>query len=124
MGREVPTMNRRTIHRLASQATAVAASTLAFLTTTAGAVYAAAPAPTPTDRLNTIMGNITAWVIGILVGVATLFLTIGGLRYLAAGGDPAEVEKAKGAFKSALIGYALAILAPVLLSVVQGWIGG
>jgi hypothetical protein len=123
MGREVPTMNRRTIYRLASKATAIATSTLAFLTTTAGTALAA-PAPTPTDRLNTIMGNITAWVIGILIGVATLFLTIGGLRYLAAGGDPTEVEKAKGAFKSALIGYALAILAPVLLSVVQGWIGG
>jgi hypothetical protein len=98
-------------------------ATLAFLLTTAATAYAA-PAPTPTDKLNTIIGNITGWVIGILVGVATLFLTIGGLRYLAAGGDPAEVEKAKGSFKSALIGYALAILAPVLLSVVQGWIGG
>jgi len=67
--------------------------------------------------------QITKWIMGLLIGVATLFLTIGGLRYLAVGGDPAEVEKAKSALKSALIGYALAFLAPVLLAVVQGWIG-
>ena len=50
--------------------------------------------------------------------------TIGGVRYLLAGGDPTEVEKAKSAFKSAFVGYTLAILAPVLLNIVQGWIGG
>jgi hypothetical protein len=37
------------------------------------------------------------------------------------GGDPTEIEKAKSAFKSVLIGYALA---PILLAVVKGWIGG
>jgi hypothetical protein len=76
------------------------------------------------NSLPVIVSNITKWIIGLLLGVATLFLTIGGLRYLAAGGDPSEVEKAKSALKSALIGYALAILAPVLLAVVKGWIGG
>ena len=76
------------------------------------------------NDLPTIISNITAWIVGLLVGVATLFLTIGGIRYLAAGGDPAEVEKAKGSFKSALVGYALAVLAPILLAIVQGWIGG
>jgi hypothetical protein len=103
---------------------------LFVLTATASAVAVSVPAfaadpktPTP-NSLPVIVSNITAWVVGLLVGVATLFLTIGGLRYLAAGGDPAEVEKAKSAVKSALIGYALAFLAPVLLGVVQGWIGG
>ena len=76
------------------------------------------------NSLPTIISNITKWIVGLLIGVATLFLTIGGLRYLAAGGDPGEIERAKAAFKSALIGYALAILAPVLLAVVRGWIGG
>jgi Type IV secretion system pilin len=86
--------------------------------------WAGEPVVLAANTLPVIISNITVWVTGLLVGVATLFLTIGGLRYLAAGGDPTEVEKAKSAFKSALIGYALAILAPVLLSVVQGWIGG
>ena len=98
--------------------------TVATLVFTAAAPPAwAAPNPAPSERLNTIIGNITTWIVGLLVGVATLFLTIVGLRYLAAGGDPAEVEKAKSALKSALLGYALAVLAPVLLAIVQGWIG-
>jgi len=37
----------------------------------------------------------------ILAGLATLFLTIGGIRYVMAGGDPAEVAKARVAFRSA-----------------------
>ena len=57
------------------------------------------------------------WIVGLLAGVATLFLTVGGVRYLMAGGDPAEVERAKSALKSAALGYALAVLAPVLLQV-------
>ena len=71
-----------------------------------------------------VISNTTAWVVGILAGVATLFLTIGGVRYLIAGGDPGEVEKAKSALKSAGIGYALAILAPVIVAVLRSLVGG
>ena len=75
---------------------------------------AAASAPS----LSGVVSNLTNWIVGILAGVATLFLTLGGLRYLTAGGDPGQVEKAKTALKSAAIGYALAILAPLLVSIV------
>ena len=75
---------------------------------------AAASAPS----LSGVISNLTNWIVGILAGVATLFLTIGGLRYLTAGGDPGQVEKAKIALKSAAVGYALAILAPLLVSIV------
>ena len=71
-----------------------------------------------------VIGNTTAWITGILAGLATLFLTIGGVRYLMAGGDPAEVEKAKGALRSAAIGYGLAILAPVIVTVLKSLVGG
>ncbi|WP_246157901.1 pilin [Catellatospora sichuanensis] len=90
-------------------------------------VLSMAPAPgSPAlsiKSLPEVIGNLTAWIIGILAGVATLFLTIGGLRYLAAGGDPAEVERAKGSLRSAMLGYALALLAPVLLDIVRGIVG-
>jgi hypothetical protein len=52
-----------------------------------------------------------------------MFLTIGGLRYLMAGGEPGEVEKAKGALKSAGIGYMLAVMAPVIVGVLKGLVG-
>jgi Type IV secretion system pilin len=71
-----------------------------------------------------VIGNATAWIAGILAGAATLFLTLGGLRYLMAGGDPGEVEKAKTALKSAAIGYGLAILAPVIVTVLKSLVGG
>ena len=71
-----------------------------------------------------VISNTTVWIVGILASLATLFLTIGGVRYVMAGGDPAEVEKAKTAFKSAGIGYALAILAPVVVTVLKSLVGG
>jgi len=43
--------------------------------------------------------------------------------YLLAGGDPGELERAKGTIKAALIGYALAVLAPVLVTVAQHIVG-
>ena len=67
--------------------------------------------------LSGLISNLTGWLVGLLAGLATLFLTIGGVRYLAAGGDPGQVEKAKTALKSAAIGYALAALAPLLVSI-------
>ncbi|MFI7077161.1 pilin [Micromonospora sp. NPDC049903] len=85
---------------------------------------AAAPPIAAPNSINQVISNITGWIMGIIALVATMFLVIGGLRYMAAGGDPAQVEQAKGNFKSALIGYALAVLAPVVLQVLQGILGG
>ena len=80
--------------------------------------------PLAAASINQVINNTTLWLVGILAGLATLFLTIGGVRYLAAGGDPAEVEKAKVALRSAAIGYALAILAPVIVTVLKSLVGG
>ena len=71
-----------------------------------------------------VIDGIRLWIMGIIAAVATMFLVVGGLRYMAAGGDPSQVEQAKGNFKSALVGYALAVLAPVVLTVLQGILGG
>ncbi len=85
---------------------------------------AAVPPLAAPKSIGQVIAGITGWIMGILAAVATMFLVIGGLRYMAAGGDPAQVEQAKGNFKSALIGYALAVLAPVILQVLQGILGG
>lgn len=70
-----------------------------------------------------VLSNVRNWIMGILAGLATVFLTIGGLRYVMAAGDPGEVQKAKIAFKSASTGYALAALAPLVVTVLQGIVG-
>lgn len=69
--------------------------------------------------LNQVISNLQAWLTGILAALATLLLVIGGVRYLAAGHDPGQLERAKGAIKAAIGGYALALLAPVLVSLVH-----
>ena len=105
-------------HRLARLARLPAGPAgLALPAWAAGHVLAAA-------SLNQVVNNITVWIIGILAGLATLMLTLGGVRYLMANGDPAEVEKAKTALKSAAIGYGLAILAPVIVTVLKSLVGG
>jgi len=75
-------------------------------------------------QLPEVISSLQAWIMGILAAVATLFLVLAGVYYATAGGDPAQVDKAKGAFKNALIGYGLAVLAPVLLEVVKSIVGG
>jgi hypothetical protein len=70
-----------------------------------------------------VISGLQAWIMGILAAVASLFLVLAGVYYATAGGDPAQVDKAKGALKNALVGYGLAVLAPVLLQVVKGIVG-
>jgi Type IV secretion system pilin len=100
---------------------AVAALTL---TVAPHAAYAADTGPVvlAVDSIEAVANNIRTWLLTILVAVATLFLTVGGLRYLAANGDPGEVEKAKLALRSAAIGYALALLAPLFVTIVGKWV--
>jgi hypothetical protein len=70
-----------------------------------------------------VLTNIRNWVMGILAGLATVFLSIGGVRYVMGGGDPGEIEKAKTSFKAAGIGYGLAALAPLIVTVLKGLVG-
>ena len=84
-----------------------------------GAVRFVALAGSVDDVLN----NIRTWIMGILALLATVFLTIGGVRYLAANGNPRAVEEGKSAIKSALIGYALAALSPLLVDIMRRVLG-
>lgn len=111
---------RPTLVRLAVAAT-ISAATLVVVAHPAAAA-AAGPAAPP--GLGQVIDNARLWVLGILSAIATLFLVIGGARYVLAGGDPAQVERAKQTIKAALAGYALAVLAPVALSILQGIVGG
>jgi hypothetical protein len=117
-------MKRSNTRRRLVRAVAWTVAAVSVAVAAAAPAYAVpAPEPDPTDRLNLILGNATTWLVGILAAVATLFLTIGGVRYVMAGGDPGEIEKAKGAFKSAGIGYALAALAPIVVAIIKGILG-
>jgi Type IV secretion system pilin len=82
-----------------------------------------AAADADTAHLSQVIDNLRNWIMGMLVTLATLLLTVAGLRYLMAGGNPGEIERAKGTLKSAAIGYALAVLAPVLVGILRSVVG-
>ncbi|GLY86069.1 pilin [Actinoallomurus iriomotensis] len=122
-------MKRRTRKLIAGLAPALAAAAVPAVTV---AVVLLAPAidahaavlgAEPKD-LPTVIGAITKWLVGLLVSLATLFLTIGFLRLLLADGDPGEVAKGKEALKNAAIGFGGALLAPLLVKILQSFVGG
>jgi hypothetical protein len=82
-------------------------------------VILAVPAYADSSDLGTVIDSVRNWVMGLLAALATLFLTIAGFRYLTAGGNPRTIEEAKDAIKSALIGYALAVLAPIFVQILR-----
>lgn len=86
------------------------------------AIVLALPVLAASD-LNSVIDSVRNWVAGLLIALATLFLTVGGVRYLTAQGNPRAVEEAKGGIKAALIGYGLAALAPTLVSILQKVLG-
>ncbi|WP_328469114.1 pilin [Actinoplanes sp. NBC_00393] len=98
---------------------AVLLGTAVLILLTPDLAAAAPTAPPSVNDLTTVINNLRYWIMGVLGSVATLFLCIGGARYLMAGGDPSEIERAKGSFKSAAVGYALALLAPVVLTILN-----
>ena len=118
-----PTHHERATRRLAVALVTVTTATLMFLIGDSAAAHAAVPGPVlAADSVEAVVNNIRTWLVALLAAVATLFLTIGGLRLMWANGDPGEAEKGKAALKSAAIGYALALLAPLIVTVVAGWV--
>ncbi len=108
------------------RALVVGALVAGSLLTTATAAYAADAAVVvlaQAESVEQVLENVRGWVVGILASLATVFLTIGGVRYILGSGDPGEIEKAKVCFRSACVGYALAVLAPLVVTVLQGIVG-
>ena len=96
---------------------------LAVASTIACAALAPSEAYAASGDITAVIDSLRLWVAGILAGLATLFLTIGAARYLIANGNPRAMEEAKDAMRSALIGYALAGLAPMFVDIVRRVIG-
>lgn len=111
--------------RTATLALALSAGVFLFAATHAHAAVAVPPGMQvlAVATLDQTIGNIRNWIVGIAASVATVYLTWGGLRYMMAGGEPGEVEKAKGAIRSSAVGYGIAILAPVLVTILKGLVG-
>lgn len=117
-------LRRLTPRRAGTIAAHLATIVLLISVPTAAFADPGTPVYLAANSLPTVIANLQKWIMGILAAVATLFLVLAGVYYATAGGDPAQVDKAKAALKNALVGYGLAVLAPILLEVVKGIVGG
>ena len=120
--RPVTDRRGRRLTRTLRLLTTVAVTSLFVLTCT-GTAHATPDAGTvvlAADSIDEVVNNIRIWLVGILAGWATLCLTVAFLRYTS--GEPGEVERGKLAFRSAAIGYAGALLAPLIVTIVGGWV--
>jgi hypothetical protein len=104
---------------------AVVATAIAALDTVALA-QPTPPPGAPTDpgvtSIDEVVERMRVWLVGILFAVAGFFATVGGFRYAWSNGDPGEIDKAKSAFRNAGIGLAAAILAPLFVTIVAGFV--
>ncbi len=109
---------------VARRAVLLTALVLALVLAGSAAFAAPAPAAPVAPDLNAVLNNVRNWIMGILALLATVFLSIGGVRYLISNGDPGEVGKAKDSFRNAGWGYGLAALAPVVVEILKQIVGG
>jgi hypothetical protein len=121
-----PVTDRRGRHltRIVGVLTSTLALTALLVVTGTSAAHAAPPhagtVVLAVDSIDQVVNNIRIWLMTILAGWATLCLTVGFLRYTS--GEPGEVERGKMAFRSAAIGYAGALLAPLIVTIVGRWV--
>lgn len=91
-------------------------------------VNGAKPAGINETSLAGILTNITNYVLGFITIVAVLMLIWGGVQYLTAAGDEAQVESAKHTIMYAIIGLIVvgisyAIMVVVVQTFIQGQFG-
>lgn len=119
-----PHRSRRRFYRPARTVLAAGAAAVIAVGAAASPAAAAPVVLAVAGSLEEVADHVRNWLVAILATIATTYLTVGGARYLLSGGDAGEVERAKACVRSAMIGYCLAILAPVVVSILKSLVGG
>ena len=57
-----------------------------------------------------LLGFIVNWLISIAGAIALLFLIVGGIEYMTAGGSDEKVQRAKNTMRNALVGLIVVLL--------------
>ncbi|MFH1367445.1 MAG: hypothetical protein ABIH38_05720 [Patescibacteria group bacterium] len=73
-----------------------------------------------TSDLKATVVNVIQWVLGIMALVAVVFIIIGGVTWMTAGGNEEKVEKAKKIISAAVIGLIIVLLAWAIVIFVAG----
>jgi len=75
---------------------------------------------TGTYDVPAILNNIINWVLGFAAAVAVIFLIIGGLRYITAGGNEDSIAAAKSTIMHAVLGLLVIVGSYVIVNFVIG----
>ncbi len=70
-----------------------------------------------------ILNRLRDMLLLVVGSLSLVMLTVGGIRYVTAGGDKEGVHAAKQTVKHAMLGLALALMAPLLIQVVKAILG-
>ena len=70
-----------------------------------------------------ILNRVRDMLMLVIGSLSLVMLTVGGIRYVAAGGDKDGINGAKQTVTHALLGLAVAIAAPVLIQIIKAILG-
>lgn len=107
------------MHKLIASGS-IAAAYLAMAST---AFAATIDSPVNVTDIGGIFNNIFLLFIALVGGLAVIFIVIGGIRYIMAGGDPKSTDSARNQITGALIGLVIALLAVVIVNIVGNFFG-
>jgi hypothetical protein len=80
--------------------------------------------PAKVDDMAGLLESVQTYFSGFIVGLAILFVVLGGILYMLSAGDPAMVKRAKNCWMFSFIGFAIVASAPTLLSQIVDILGG
>jgi len=94
-----------------------------FLFLLAAVVLPNIPTITPArGTIENVLTNVLDWLLAIGGAVAVLVLVIGGIRYIVAAGNEAQIKEAKQTITYALIGLVVIILAWVIVRTINTYL--
>jgi hypothetical protein len=117
-------LRRPTLRRSGTVAAHLATVVLLVSAPTAALADPGTPVHLAANSLPVVIANLQKWIMGILWSLAGLFAVIGAVYRTTAAGDTEQVTKGNAALKNAAVGAGLGVLAPVLLEIVKGIVGG
>lgn len=81
------------------------------------------PIPADYQSIGGILGAILNVVFYVGIALSIIFLIIGGIKYITAGGDETNIAAARGQITNAIIGFVVVIAAFSLKAIIKNLIG-
>lgn len=76
-------------------------------------------APAETYTVPEVISNITNWIVGISLGLATLMYVVAGFLWMSDAGNAEKVKTAKSIIISTTIGLVVILMANAIISIVR-----